>query len=199
MIERARGGVGDFECEHRLLMSDQSVKYLHLIAHGSRDSEGELEYIGAVQDVTQRRSSEEALAKARSELAHVARVTTLGTLTASIAHEVNQPLSGIMTNAGTCMRMLDADPPNVDGAPETARRTIRDANRASEVITRLRALFGNKEGTIESVDLNQTAQEVIALSSSELQRHRVMLRPEFANDLPTVTGDRVQLQRSSST
>src|SRR4051794_5546482 len=97
MIERVRGGVSDFEYAHRLLMPDQSVKYLHLIAHGSRNAEGTLEYIGAVQDVTQRRFSEEALAKTRSELAHVARVTTLGTLTASIAHEVNQPLSGIMT------------------------------------------------------------------------------------------------------
>src|SRR5262249_12015863 len=101
MIERARGGAGNFEYEYRLLMPDASVKYLHLIAHRVRDNEGRLEYIGAVQDVTQRRSSEEALAKARSELAHVARVTSLGILTASIAHEVNQPLSGIVTNAST--------------------------------------------------------------------------------------------------
>ena len=100
-----------------------------------------MEYIGAVQDVTERRLAEEALDKARSELAHVARVTSLGALTASIAHEVNQPLSGIITNASTCLRMLAADPPNVDGARETARRTIRDGNRASDVITRLRALF----------------------------------------------------------
>ena len=126
-------------------MPDQSVKYLHVVAHGTRDKDGQLEYIGAVQDVTQRRLSEEALGKARSELAHVARVTSLGALTASIAHEVNQPLSGIITNASTCLRMLAADPPNVDGARETARRTIRDGNRASDVITRLRALFGKKD------------------------------------------------------
>ena len=91
-----------------------------------------LEYIGAVQDVTKRRLSEEALGEVRSELAHVARVASLGALTASIAHEVNQPLSGIITNASTCLRMLAADPPNVDGARETARRTIRDGNRASD-------------------------------------------------------------------
>ena len=96
------------------------------------------------QDVTQRRLSEEALGETRSELAHVARVTSLGALTASIAHEVNQPLSGIITNASTCLRMLAADPPNVDGARETARRTIRDGNRASDVVTRLRALFSKK-------------------------------------------------------
>ena len=109
-----------------------------------RNREGQVEYIGAVQDVTERRLTEEALGKLRSELAHVSRVTSLGALTASIAHEVNQPLSGIVTNANTCLRMLAADPPNIDGARETARRTIRDGNRASEVIKRLRALFSKE-------------------------------------------------------
>jgi len=194
MIERARAG-RDFEYDHRLLMPDHSVKYVHLVAHATRDRDGQLEYIGAVQDVTQRRLSEEALAKAQSELARVARVTSLGVLTASIAHEVRQPLSGIMTNANTCLRMLAADPPNVDGARETARRTIRDGNRASEVITRLRALFSKKEPTPESMDLNEATREVIALSLSELQRNRVILRTELADDLPRVTADRVQLQQ----
>jgi signal transduction histidine kinase len=122
-------------------------------------------------------------------------VTTLNTLTASIAHEVNQPLSGIITNASTCLRMLDSDPPNVDGARETARRTIRDGKRASDVITRLRALFSKKEFTMEPLDLNEATQEVIALSLSDLQRNRVILRSELADDLPPVTGDRVQLQQ----
>jgi signal transduction histidine kinase len=116
-------------------------------------------------------------------------------LTASIAHEVNQPLSGIITNAGTCLRMLAADPPNVEGARETARRTIRDGNRASDVITRLRALFSKRDVTTEPVDLNEATREVIALSSSELQRSRVILRAELADDLPPVTGDRVQFQQ----
>jgi PAS domain S-box-containing protein len=195
MVEKARGAVTDFEYEYRLLMPDDSVKYLHMIAHGIRDHDGRLEYIGAVQDVTQRQISEEALAKARSELAHVASVTSLATLTASIAHEVNQPLSGIVTNASTCLRMLTLDPPNVDGARETARRTIRDGNRASDVITRLRALFSKKHTIAERVDLNDAAREVIALSLSELQRNRVILRSELADDLPLVTGDRVQLQQ----
>src|SRR5579864_7852545 len=195
MVERARGGVSDFEYEHRLLMPDNTVKYLHLIAHGIRDNDGRLEYIGAVQDVTQRQSSEEALAKARSELAHVASVTSLATLTASIAHEVNQPLSGIVTNASTCLRMLTLDPPNVEGARETARRTIRDGNRASDVITRLRALFSKKHTLAERVDLNDATREVIVLSLSELQRSRLILRCELADDLPLVAGDRVQLQQ----
>ncbi|MGA2229720.1 MAG: ATP-binding protein [Tepidisphaeraceae bacterium] len=195
MIERARGAGSDFEYELRMRMPDRSVKRLHMVAHGTKGPDGQLEYIGAVQDVTQQRLSEEALGKARSELAHVARVTTVGTLTASIAHELNQPLSGIITNANTCMRMLGADPPNVSGAVETVRRTIRDANRASEVITRLRALFSKKNTTIESVDLSEAAQEVIALSSHELQRSRVIVQRELADDLPRVAGDRVQLQQ----
>ena len=152
-------------------------------------------FIGALQDVTESKVAEEALDRARSELAHVARVTTLNALTASIAHEINQPLSGIITNASTCLRMLNGAPPNVDGARETARRTLRDGNRASDVITRLRALFSKKEFTLESLDLNEATREVIALSLSDLQRNRVILRSELAEDLPPVIGDRVQLQQ----
>ena len=195
MVDQARGGANDFEWQYRLMMPDHSIKYLHAVAHATRDEDGQLEYIAAVQDVTARRLSEEALDKARAQLTHVARVTSLGVLTASIAHELNQPLSGIITNANTCLRMLAADPPDIDGARETARRTIRDGNRASEVIARLRALFTKKESTTEPVDLNEATREVIALSSSDLQRNRVILRQELADDLPPVNGDRVQLQQ----
>jgi PAS domain S-box-containing protein len=195
MIAQAGRDANDFEYEHRLLMPDGSVKYLHLVAHATRNRNGHLEYIGAVQDVTKRRLSEEALGEVRSELAHVARIASLGALTASIAHEVNQPLSGILTNASTCLRMLAADPPNLDGARETARRTIRDGNRASDVIVRLRALFGKRRFTMEPVDLNEATQEVIALVLSEFQRDRVNLRTELIDGLPPVMGDRVQLQQ----
>ncbi|HTV60608.1 MAG TPA: PAS domain S-box protein [Verrucomicrobiae bacterium] len=147
------------------------------------------------EDITERRLAEEALNETRSELAHITRVTTLSTLTASIAHEVNQPLSGIVTNASTCLRMLDANPPNVEGARETARRTIRDGNRASEVITRLRALFNKKSSVFELFDLNEAAKEVLTLSVSELQRDKVVLQAELAADLPTVLGDRIQIQQ----
>lgn len=147
------------------------------------------------EDITQSKLSEEALAKARSDLTKVARVTSLGVLTASIAHEVNQPLSGIITNASTCLRMLSADPPNVDGARETVRRTIRDGNRASDVITRLRTLYSNKELFPEAMDLNEAAREVVALSLSEFARSGVMVRYELADELPLVVGDRIQLQQ----
>jgi len=195
MIERARKGVSDFEFEHRLCLPDNSLKYLRVVAHRTRDQEGRLEYIGAVQDVTHRRHTEQALAKLRAELARAARVASLGVLTAAIAHEVNQPLAGIVTNASTCRRMLGANPPDVEGARETARRTIRDAERASEVIKRLRALFCKKGATIESLDLNEATREVVALSLSELERNKVIVRTEFADELPPVQGDRVQLQQ----
>jgi signal transduction histidine kinase len=195
LVDHVPDGATNLEWQYRLLMPDHSIKYIHAVAHATRDRDGQLEYIAAVQDVTARRLSEDALAKARSELGKVARATSLGVLTASIAHEVNQPLAGIITNAGTCLRMLDADPPNLEGARETARRTIRDGNRASDVITRLRALFSSNELTLESLDLNEVTQEVIALSVSDLQRNGVALQSQLTEDLPTITGDRVQLQQ----
>jgi PAS domain S-box-containing protein len=154
-----------------------------------------LKWYGTVVDMHDWRQAQEELRHTQEKLAYMMRVTTMGELTASIAHEVNQPLSGIMTNAGTCLRMLAADPPDVAGACETARRTIRDAHRASDVIARLRALFTGKELTTESMDLNDATREVIALSMSDLQRHRVMLRTELADDLPFITANRVQLQQ----
>ncbi len=185
----------DFEVECRVVLPGASVKHIHVVAHRMPGQDDRLEYIGAVQDITERHLSEEALNRARSELAHVARVTSLGALTASIAHEVNQPLAGIITNASTCLKMLGADPPNVAGALETARRTIRDGNRAADVIRRLRALFSKTAGGAEAVDLNEAAREVIALSWAGLQRSQVLLQTQFAEDLPFVAGDRVQLQQ----
>src|SRR5262245_49703645 len=127
----------DLDLSFRIVTPSGTVKHLHGVA---QVADYPL-FIGGVQDVTERSVAEEALNRARTELARVMRVATAGALTASIAHEVNQPLSGIITNASTCLRMLDANPPNVDGARETARRTIRDGNRASDVIARVRALF----------------------------------------------------------
>src|SRR5258705_850492 len=177
------------------MMPDCYVNYLHYICRAVRDPQGQLVYIGAVQDVTGRRRSEDALGKVRSELAHVARVAALGALAASIAHEVNQPLSGIITNASTCLRLLADDPPSIDGARETARRTIGDGNRASDGMGGWHALFAKKGAVTESVDLNKATRELIALSSNEIQRERVTVRMDLADDLPPVAGDSVQLQQ----
>jgi len=116
-------------------------------------------------------------------------------MTASIAHEINQPLAGIVTNASTCLRMLAADTLNLEGARATAQRTIRDVHRAAEIIQRLRAMFARKQLSVEPLDLNDTAREVLTLSSGELQHRRVTVRTDFAEDLPVVSGDRVQLQQ----
>jgi PAS domain S-box-containing protein len=194
VIERGLTGK-DVDFVFRIVTQRGAVKHVRGIAHVVEHIAGRPLFVGALQDVTESKLAEEALSRARSELAHVARVTTLSMLTASITHEVNQPLSGIITNASTCLRMLDANPPNVDGARETARRTIRDGNRASDVISRLRDLFTKREFTLEPLNLNEAAREVIALSLSDLQRNRVVLQSELAEDLPTITGDRVQLQQ----
>jgi PAS domain S-box-containing protein len=191
---RSMGGV-DFDQVFRIVPASRNVKHVHAVGHFVERVAGRPLFIGAIQDVTESMVAEEALDRARSALAHVTRVTTLSALTASIAHEVNQPLSGIITNASTGLRMLDADPPNIEGARETVRRTLRDGNRASDVITRLRALFSKKEFTLEVLDLNEAAREVIALVLSDLQRNRIMLQSELAADLPHVTGDRIQLQQ----
>ena len=194
MIARALTGV-DISFAYRILAPPDGVKHVRGVAHVVERVEGRPMFVGAIQDVTESAVAEEALHRARSELAHVARVSAVSTLTASIAHEVSQPLSGIITNAGTCLRMLEADPPNIDGARETARRTIRDGNRASDVLGRLRTLFSRREFTLEPTDLNDLTREVLVLSSSDLQRHRVTLRSELADAIPSVLGDRVQLQQ----
>jgi PAS domain S-box-containing protein len=194
MISRAMTGE-DVDFSFRILTPRGAVKHIRGMARVIEHVAGRPLFVGALQDVTESRLAEEALDKARSELAHVSRVTTLSALTASIAHEVNQPLSGVVTNADTCLWMLDTDPLNVDGARETVRRIIRDGNRAADVIARLRALFSRRAFTPERVDLTEAALEVIALSLNDLQRNRVVLESELADDLPVVAGDRVQLQQ----
>jgi PAS domain S-box-containing protein len=193
-IERSMKGA-EFDLVFRIRTARGGVKYLHGLARVLRRIDGRPLFIGAIQDVTDSKLVEQALSNARTELAHVSRVMTLGTLTASIAHEVNQPLAGIITNAATCLRMLSADPPNLDGARATTQRTLRDGNRASEVIKRLRTLYSHKEPKYEPVDLNDATREVLALSMSELQRGHVTLRTDLDEGLPVVKGDRVQLQQ----
>ena len=194
VIGRAAEGM-DFDLVFRIITRSGAVRHAHVVGHRNEQIVDRPVFLGALQDVTESKLAEDALNRARAELTHVTRVMTLGALTASIAHEVNQPLSGIITNASTCLRMLGADPPNLDGARATAQRTLRDGSRASEVIQRLRAMFARRQPTTENVDLNEAAREVLALSSSELQGSRVILQTDFDAGLPIVAGDRVQLQQ----
>lgn len=184
-----------FDLVFRIVSSTGATRFAHAVAHPIEPKTDQPVFLGALQDITQRKVAEDALNRARSELAHVSRLTTLSALTASIAHEINQPLAGILTNASTCLRMLAADPPNLEGAKATAQRTIRDGNRTSDVIQRLRALFTQKAPASELVDLNDAAREVVAISNAELHRARVVLRLDLDDTLPAVTGDLVQLQQ----
>ncbi len=187
----------DFAFETRSLRARDGTYRWHLQqAVVLRDKDGKvLKYVGTTTDIDDQKRAEETLRQTQADLAHVARVATLNAMTASIAHEVSQPLSGILTNASTCARMLAADPPNLAGAAETVRRTIRDAKRASEVIQRLRTMFSKRPPSMEPVDLNDAAREVIALSAGELQKARIRLATEFAHDVPRVSADRIQLQQ----
>lgn len=185
----------NFDQVFRIRTQSGKVKFLHAAAHVMEQVDNRPVFIGAIQDVTRRKVAEEALVKARGELTHVARTLTLSALTASIAHEVNQPLSGVITNTSTCVRRLGADPPNLEGARVAAQRALRDGNRASEVIQRLRALFARKQFTIEPVGLNEAAREVLTITSVELEANRVVVRTDFAEALPAIMGDRVQLQQ----
>ena len=165
------------------------------VSFGEMVVDGRKVFTGFIRDISEKRRSEQALRDTQAELARMMRVMTIGQLTASIAHEVNQPLSGIVTNASTCLRMLKSDPPNINGALETAQRTIRDGNRASEVIARLRTLFSKKPIEAETLDLNDAAREIITLLSGELKRNNVILKQQLSDHLPSFNGDRVQIQQ----
>jgi PAS domain S-box-containing protein len=185
----------EFDLVFRISTGRSVEKHVHAVGRLVERVAGRPLFIGALRDITENRRAEEAVNNLRSELAHVARVASLSTLTASITHEVNQPLSGVITNAGTCLKILEVAPVQVDAAREAARRILRDGKRAADVIARLRALFSKREFTLEPLDLNEAAREVIALSMSDLRRNRVVLRSELAGELPSLVGDRVQLQQ----
>ena len=196
MIDRVRNEASDFEYEHRLLLPDHSVKHLHLVAHGRRDRDGQLEYIGAVQDVTESKVAEEALTRTRSELAHMARVTTLSALTASIAHEVNQPIAAIITSADAGLRWLTRDQPDLQRACEAITRIQEDGTRAGQIISHLKAFY-RKDVSPERapVSANDVVREMLLLLRSEADRHSVVMRTQLPADLPLVRADRVQLQQ----
>jgi PAS domain S-box-containing protein len=201
-LNRAVRDKSDFESEYRIVLPDRSIKFLRSVGEAQVNRFGELEFIGTVMDITQRRRAEEelrqkeaSLREAQTELAHVSRLTTMGELAASIAHEVNQPLAGIVTNANASLRWLAGELPDLNEAREAVARIIRDGNRAGEIIGRLRALAKKAPPQKEWLDLNETIGEVIAMARSEIRRNRVLLHTDLANDLPLIAGDRIQLQQ----
>jgi len=195
LLKRVCSDRQNWSVEHRLLMPDGSVKHIHVVAHATSEAANGLEYVGALMDVTDAKHAEEALHQAQAELAHVTRVTTLGELTASIAHEVNQPLAAVVTNGEACLRWLGNEPPDLEEARGAVARIIRDGNRASDVVRRLRALTKKTDPQKTPLDINDVVHDVVALVQREVLSHRVRLRFNLDADLPPVFGDRVQLQQ----
>ncbi len=198
-IDRAIGQKSGYEVEFRILLPDGTVKYIHTVGHPVLNASGDLmEFVGSAMDITERKRAEEereTLRQAQSDLAHVSRVTTLGELTASLAHEVNQPIAAAVTNANTCIRWLAANPPNVEEARAAAMRIVKDGKRGAEIINRVRLLF--KKGTPERelVDVNEVVREMIVLLRGEATRSSISIQTELAAELSLVLGDRVQLQQ----
>jgi PAS domain S-box-containing protein len=195
VIETSSPNRSDFEHEYRLLMPDDSVKCVHVLAHSFGDKSGKIEVLGAVMDVTERKRAEEALREAQANLARVSRVTTMGELTASLAHEIRQPIAAALTNANTCLRWLGRDQPDIPEAREAAARIIKDVTRATDIISRIRLLFQQGGPQQESLDVNEVIEEMIPLLRSEASRYSISIGSELANDLPKVRADHVQLQQ----
>jgi PAS domain S-box-containing protein len=194
-FDRAKQGEQNFDFEHRLLMPDGQVKNLHVRAHRVRFDAGPEEIVGAVMDTTEAKRAQQALQAAQAELVHATRVTTLGEMSASITHEVNQPLAGIVTNGEAGLRWLAREVPQIGEARSAIERIIRDADRASGVVRRIRALAKKAAPEMTRLDINDVISDAMLLVQREVLSHRAGLRLELAPGLPEVVGDRVQLQQ----
>jgi PAS domain S-box-containing protein len=198
VLERAAMEKSDFNVEHRLMMPDGSVKHIRTVARLSTDEDPQSwVYVGAVIDITERKRAEgehERLRQLEADLAHMNRLTTMGELTASIAHEINQPLAAIVTQSEAALEFLDCDEPDLDEARDSLSSIREDGMRAGEVIRGLRALAGKSGPQLTKLDIDDVIKQVLALARGQLLRHDIVLRTKLAADEP-VLGDRVQLQQ----
>jgi C4-dicarboxylate-specific signal transduction histidine kinase len=176
-------------------MPDGRIKYVHMLGHLTHDLEGHREYVGALMDVTAAKQAEEALHRSQTELAHVTRVTTLGELAASIAHEVNQPLAAVTTNAEAGLRWLNRKEPNITEAGQALERILSETFRASEVIRRIRALSRKADPQRTPLDLREVIEDSLGLVAREIQRSGVELIKDIIVAPSPVMGDRIQLQQ----
>jgi PAS domain S-box-containing protein len=192
----ARLEKGEFLSDFRIVLPDGTVKNIHSVGHPILNQSGDvIEFVGAALDVTERKRADEALRRAQADLAHVSRVITMGELTASLAHEVKQPIAAAITDADTCVRWLARDPPDIEEARAAALRTVEDGRRASDIISRVRLFFTKGAPQREWVDVNELIREMIVLLRSEATRYAISVRTALDADLPHVMGDRVQLQQ----
>ena len=195
-VDRALVEKSNYEVEVRILLPGGTVKYILTVGHPVLNAAGDVvQFVGSSMDITERKRAEEALRQAQADLAHIARVTTMGELTASLAHEVNQPIAAAVTNANTCLRWLTRDQPDVEEARAAAMRIVKDGTRAGEIISRIRVLFKKGTSERELVDVNDLVREMMVLVRSETTRYNILVGTDLPADLPKIMGDRVQLQQ----
>jgi len=187
------------DVEFRVVKPDGTIKHIHAIGHPVLSPSGDLvQVVGTMVDVTERKLADEARERLRqleADLAHINRVSTMGELTASLAHEIKQPIGAAVTNADACMRLLEPDQPNLPEAREAALEMTKDARRAAEIIDRVRSLYQKGSSQREPIDVNEVICEMVVMLQNEADRHSVMVRTDLAAELPKVVADRVQLQQ----
>jgi len=198
-VETAGREKAEFELDYRIIHPGGEIRDIHVVGHPVLSPSGDLvEFVGSVIDITDRKRAEqerERLRQAQADLAHVNRVTTMGELTASLAHEVNQPIAAAVTNAKTCLRWLTRDQPNLEEARAAAMRIVNDGTRAAEIIKRIRLLFKKSASERELVDISEVIQEMIVLLRGEATRYFIVVGTELETNTPPVMADRVQLQQ----
>lgn len=195
MLEKAVRDGNNFEWDFRIVMPDGATKYLHSLGHLTAYGAENTEFVGTIMDVTERRAAEEALRGALGDLERASRLNTMGQLTASIAHEINQPLAAIITNAEACLLWLEADRPDLEEARQAATRIVRNGHRAGDIIKSVRALTRKSTPEMVPLGINDVIREVIVLMGAEFRRRGVRVETSLSSGLVSVVGDRVQLQQ----
>jgi PAS domain S-box-containing protein len=186
----------DYELHFRIVLPDGTIKYIRALGHPVLNPSGDLgEFVGTSIDMTERKRLEEVRLDAQNKLAHANRVTTMGHLTASIAHEVNQPIAASVTNAQAALRWLDSQPPDLNEVRQALARIVKDGNRAGDVVGRIRDLTKKRPPRQDRLEINGTIREVIDLTHGEAVKSGVSVQTELTDGLPLIQGDRVQLQQ----